>query len=107
MLACGHRLIGAERDVSARGFLLSSSGSGRATGYAEASKIVTLGDRTHVAWLDATREGFRVRIRTLDQKTGTWSATATVGEAQDNHGGPGLTADSKGFLHLIYGPHHE
>src|SRR3954467_9553799 len=52
-------------EAPARAFPLSAAGSGRATGYAEASKIVTVGDRTHVTWLDATPEGFRVRIRTL------------------------------------------
>jgi hypothetical protein len=96
----------AERDPLAP-FLLSTAGSGRATGYAEASKIVTLGGKTHVAWLDAVAEGFFVRVRTLDRRTGVWSPTVTVGEAQDNHGGPGLVADSKGFLHIVYYPHHQ
>lgn len=97
----------AERARAACAFLLSSAGCGRATGYAEASKIVTVGDRTHVAWLEATPDGFRVCIRTLDRRRGDWSPTEIVGGAQDNHGGPGLTVDSKGFLHLLYGPHHE
>ncbi|MHC4181069.1 MAG: BNR-4 repeat-containing protein, partial [Planctomycetota bacterium] len=87
-------------------FLLSTVGCGRATGYAEANKIVTVGDRTHVAWLDSPPEGFRVRIRTLDRRTGTWSPTYTVGEAFDNHGGPALTVDGQGYLHIVYYPHH-
>lgn len=91
----------------ARPFLVTSAGCGRATGYAEASKIVTVGQRTHVAWLDADEEGFWVRIRTLDRGTGTWSPATTVGTAHDNHGGPGLTVDSKGYLHLVYFPHHQ
>ena len=86
--------------------LLSEHGCGRATGYAEANKIVTFGDRTHVAWLDSPPEGFRVRIRTLDHSTGEWSRTYTLGAAQDNHGGPALTIDSDGFLHIVYSPHH-
>lgn len=87
-------------------FLLSEQGCGRATGYAEANKIVTLGDRTHVAWLDSPEEGFRVRVRTLNRATGEWSPTHTVGEAHDNHGGPALTVDSEGYLHITYFPHH-
>jgi hypothetical protein len=87
-------------------FLLSEQGCGRATGYAEANKIVTVGDKTHVAWLDSPPEGFRVRIRTLDRRTGQWSPTYTVGEAYDNHGGPALSVDSQGFLHIVYYPHH-
>ncbi len=92
--------------VDADPFLLSEQGCGRATGYAEANKIVTHDGRTHVAWLDSPAEGFRVRIRTLDRGTGEWSPTYTVGEAHDNHGGPALTIDSKGYLHIVYYPHH-
>ena len=87
-------------------FLLSERGCGRASAYSEANKIVTSGDRTHVAWLDSPPEGFRVRVRTLDRRTGDWSPTVTVGEAYDNHGGPALTIDSSGFLHIVYYPHH-
>lgn len=87
-------------------YLLSEQGCGRATGYAEANKIVTHEDRTHVAWLDSPEEGFRVRVRTLNRKTGQWSPTYTIGQAYDNHGGPALTIDSHGFLHVVYYPHH-
>jgi len=89
-----------------RRFLLSQEGSGRATGYVESSKIVTIGHKTHVAWLDANASGFWVRVRTLDRSTGEWSPTVTVGEGQDNHAGPGLIADSQGYLHIVYYPHH-
>jgi hypothetical protein len=88
-------------------FLVSTQGSGRATAYSEQPKIISANGKTHVAWLDAGSEGFRVRVRTLDQATGEWSSTITVGEAQDNHGGPGLTIDSQGHLHIIFYPHHE
>lgn len=87
--------------------LLSTQGCGRATGYAEANRIVTHGGKTHVAWLDSPAEGFRVRIATFDRKLGQWSPTYTVGEAKDNHGGPALTIDSQGYLHLTYFPHHD
>ncbi len=85
--------------------LLSQHGSGRASAYAEANKIVTFQDRTHVAWLDSVADGFRIRIRTLDRPSNQWSRTYTIGEAYDNHGGPALTVDSKGFLHVVYYPH--
>lgn len=87
-------------------FTLSERGCGRATGYAETNKIVTWHDKTHVAWLDSPPEGFRVRARTLDRLTGEWSPTCTVGEAFDNHGGPALTVDGEGYLHIVYYPHH-
>ena len=87
-------------------FLLSSEGSGRATAYLESPKIATFGERTHVAWLDTPPEGFRVRIRTLDHKTGEWSEAWTIGEAHNNHGGPALTVDREGYLHVLYFSHH-
>ena len=88
------------------GQLLSAHGCGRATAYPQENKIVTLDDRVHVAWLDSVADGFRVRIRTLDRASGTWSATHTIGEAYDNHGGPALVCDSQGYLHVAYYPHH-
>ena len=96
----------AHNNVDKNVVLLSEHGCGRATAYADANKIITLQDKTHVAWLDSIAEGFRVRIRTLDRKTNQWSPTYTVGEAYDNHGGPALTVDSLGYLHIVYYPHH-
>jgi hypothetical protein len=87
-------------------FLLSKDGCGRATGYAEANKIISRDGKTHVAWLDSVEDGFRVRIRTLNRDSGEWSAVYTVGDAHDNHGGPSLTIDAEGFLHIAYYPHH-
>ncbi len=88
------------------GQLLSAHGCGRSTAYPQENKIVTLGDAVHVAWLDSVADGFRVRIRTLDRASGTWSETHTIGEAYDNHGGPALVNDSQGYLHVAYYPHH-
>ena len=96
----------AHNNVDKNVVLLSEHGCGRATAYADANKIITLQDKTHVAWLDSIAEGFRVRTRTLDRKTNRWSPTYTVGEAYDNHGGPALTVDSLGYLHIVYYPHH-
>ncbi len=98
--------VRATESGSGEGVLLSSSGSGRATAYLESPKIVTFKGRTHVAWLDSPTEGFRVRIRTMDRSTGEWSETWTIGEASDNHGGPALTVDEEGYLHVLYYSHH-
>ena len=86
--------------------VLSEYGCGRATAYSEFNKIVTIGNKTHVSWLDSVDGQFLVKIRTLDKNTGQWSPTYAVGEAFDNHGGPSLTADSSGYLHIVYHPHH-
>ena len=87
-------------------FLLSGEGSGRATAYLESPKIISYDGKTHVAWLDTPKEGFRIRIRTLDQKSGKWSKAWTIGEAVDNHGGPALTIDGEGYLHILFYSHH-
>ena len=86
-------------------FLLSRQGCGRATGYSESNKVVTWRRRTHIAWLDSPPEGFRVRVRSYDRGPGEWSPTVTAGHAHDNHGGPALTVDSEGLLHIVYYPH--
>ena len=101
----GH-VFGSHREPGTDRFLLSTNGCGRATGYCLSHKIVTVGEKTHVGWLDSMAdEGFVVRVRTLDRSTGVWSPTFTVGEAFDNHGGPALTVDHRGFLHILYYPH--
>ncbi|WP_438483002.1 BNR-4 repeat-containing protein [Oleiharenicola lentus] len=87
--------------------VLTERGSGRASAYQEQGKIITFGEKTHVVWLDAEADGFHVRGRTLDRVTGQWSPIVLIGEAQDNHGGPSLTVDSQGYLHIVYYPHHE
>ena len=87
-------------------FRLSRNGCGRATGYSFSEKIVTVDGKTHVGWLDSVAgKGFLVRVRTLNRSSGRWSATYTVGAAIDNHGGPALTVDSQGYLHILYYPH--
>jgi hypothetical protein len=86
--------------------VLSERGCGRATAYSEFNKIVTIGSRMHVSWLDSEDGKFLVKIQTLDRETGKWSAVYTVGQAYDNHGGPSLTCDSSGYLHIVYYPHH-
>ncbi len=85
---------------------LSDQGCGRATGYAEATKIITVGDKIHFSWLDSEADQFLVKVKTFDRSVGQWSPTFTVGEAHDNHGGPALTVDSHGHLHITYFPHH-
>ena len=85
---------------------ISAHGSGRATAYAEANKIVTVEHQTHVTWLDSMADGFRVMVRTLNRQTRRWSDSVVAGPAHDNHGGASLTVDSRGYLHLVYFPHH-
>jgi hypothetical protein len=86
-------------------FLLSSRGCERATS-GTGNKIITHEGKTHATWLDSTEKGFFVRIRTLDRESGKWSPAYTLGTANGNHGRPAITIDSKGYLHAVYGVHH-
>ena len=82
--------------------VLSQRGSTRATRYVVTNKIVTLDDKTHLAWLDSVAE---TMVATYDHAAGEWSDPVGVGTGKDNHGGPALLADSEGYLHIIFGPH--
>ena len=86
--------------------LISNIGSERAT-QGNGNKIVTVGDKTHVVWQDSIEEGYFARARSLDRNSGEWSAVQTLGKGRDNHARPTITADSKGFLHVIIGGHHD
>lgn len=83
--------------------ILSERGSTRATRYAVTNKIVTLQEGTHVAWLDSISE---TMVATYDHADGRWGDPVRVGSGKDNHGGPALLADSEGYLHIFFGPHH-
>ena len=82
--------------------LLSEHGSTRATRYAGTNKIVTIDGRTHVAWLDSISN---TMVATYDHTSGQWGQPVNVGSGTDNHGGPALTCDRRGYLHVIFGPH--
>ncbi len=82
---------------------LSAAGSTRATGYVMSNKIVTTGGRTYVTWLDTASV---IRIQSFDHKTGSPGSVVELGKGVDNHGGPAMTVDANGNLHVVFGPHH-
>ena len=85
--------------------LLSSQGCCAATA-GTGNKIITHDGKTHAAWLDSTEDGFFAVVRTLDRSTGKWSTAYTLGKANGDHGRPALTIDREGYLHAVYGIHH-
>jgi len=82
--------------------LLSDRGSTRATRYSGTNKIVTIDGKTHVAWLDSVSN---TMVASYDHGLGQWERPVQVGTGTDNHGGPALTCDGQGHLHVIFGPH--
>lgn len=85
--------------ISKRGCVAATAGTG--------NKIITHQNKTHVAWLDSNKQGYFAVIKTLDLATRTWSPTYTLGRAKDDHGRPALTIDRDGYLHAVYGVHHD
>jgi BNR repeat-containing family member len=82
---------------------LSLQGSTRGTAYCMSNKIITDDGKMFVAWLDHVAS---IQIKTYDLKTMSWGPTVLLGKGKDNHGGPALTMDSKGYLYAVFGPHH-
>lgn len=82
--------------------VISDNASNRASSYELANKIVTTRDRIFIAWLDGDQH---VRVETYVPASDTWSGSADLGPADDNHGGPALTMDSRGYLYVVFGPH--
>jgi hypothetical protein len=84
---------------------ISNTGSNRATAYSISNKIVTTGTgstrKIHFGWLN---ENFNVKLTTYDFYNSTWN-TQQIGTAVDNHGGPSLTLDKIGRMHIVYGAH--
>jgi len=83
--------------------LLSRRGSTRAVFYHMSTKIITMKGKTHVAWLNSISE---TMVATYDHASENWTEPVKVGTGMDNHGGPALSCDSQGYLHIVLGPHH-
>lgn len=82
--------------------LISDEGSTRATAYQLTNHSVTLGNKTHLVWLDTIS---KIRGRTYDHETGELSPVYDIFEGKDNHACPCLMADENQYLHLVGGPH--
>jgi Asp-tRNA(Asn)/Glu-tRNA(Gln) amidotransferase A subunit family amidase len=83
--------------------VLSITGSTRGTAYSMSNKILTSDGKTHVVWLDQISKSY---ARTYFHKTKRWGKPVHIGTGDDNHAGPALAMDSKGYLHVLFGPHH-
>ncbi|MHC4873804.1 MAG: BNR-4 repeat-containing protein, partial [Planctomycetota bacterium] len=85
-----------------KSFLLSSAGSTRATSYQFGNKVIRIGDKTHVVWLDAVD---LVKGRTYNHALQEWGEVYDICVGYDNHTNPAITADADGYIHLAWGPH--
>ena len=77
------------------------------------STIVSLGDKVHIAWGQATppqekAPGVPTYVATYNRSTGELGSPALLGygpPANDVHNSPCITMDSKGYLHVLIGTH--
>ncbi|MDP6041148.1 MAG: BNR-4 repeat-containing protein, partial [Candidatus Latescibacteria bacterium] len=83
--------------------VLSTTGSTRGTAYGMSNKIVTHEGKTHVVWLDQIHKTY---VATYDHEEKAWGDPVFVADGDDNHAGAAMTMDSKGYLYLAFGPHH-
>ena len=85
---------------------ISTTGSTRATAYV-GNKIITKDGKTFIGWLDHIGELSQIKVKCYDIKSKTWGDAVNVGTGADSHGGPSMTMDNKGYLHMVYGAHHQ
>ena len=83
--------------------VLSKTGSTRGTAYGMSNKIIAHEGKTHVVWLDQIHKTY---VATYCHEAKVWSDPVFVADGVDNHAGAAMTMDSKGFLYLAFGPHH-
>ena len=82
------------------------------------NSLVTSGDLTHVVWGSNTpvsgKAGTPQYAATYDRRTGKVSGKVLLGSGStlgggkpDDHNMPAITLDSRGYLHVVLGAHHE
>jgi hypothetical protein len=90
-------------------------GSDRGSGYWFSNAILRHCDKLFATWqgYDPNTGKFTVWVGTNQLGTSTWSTPVALtdpalvsGQTMDNHGMASIIADSDGYLHLLYGPHH-
>lgn len=104
LLSCSERMGHPVNNVEIQfSEILSTNGSTRATAYMMSNKIISTNEKIYVSWLDRVAD---IQIKSYDKKSDSWSETFLIGTGVDNHSGPAITMDSKGYLHAVFGPHH-
>ena len=98
-------------------FTIDTLGSNRATAYPMQNKMVSSDingvRKTFIAYskntaIDSfeTWQSMSVWVATFNHLTQVIESNTFIGYMYDNHGSPALTIDSNGFLHIVYGVHH-
>ncbi|MBU2995975.1 BNR repeat-containing protein [Cellulophaga baltica] len=84
---------------------ISKQGSSRATAYIDSNKIIETKDKIFVTYLIHNTNKEYIALKEYDKNTKKWSTEIVLDSVSDNHGGGSIVIDSKGYLHIAYGPH--
>lgn len=86
--------------------IVSNQGSSRATGYSDSNKIIETDNDIFITTLDFINNRYAVVVHQIDKASDKLISTHVVDSAvKDNHGGGAMVIDSKGIIHIVYGPH--
>ena len=100
--------------VFGKAILLTKLGIGIAVHSGMPQSVISVGDRVHVIWGEATDPkdksipGVPTYVATYDRKSAKLSKPVIVGygpPANDTHNTPSILADGKGYLHAFIGSH--
>ncbi|MCK5738590.1 BNR-4 repeat-containing protein [bacterium] len=103
--------------VTGEPILIDSLGNDKGSAYSMQQRIVSCETnairKTHFAYSRvepgqnfAHWKSMGVWVATYNHQTKAIESRTKVGPIFDNHGTPCLTADAKGYLHIVFGPHH-
>ncbi len=85
--------------------LVSQNGSSRATAYIDSNKIIETENEIFITYLNHKDNEELIVFKTFDKSKDKWLPEKIIDTVYDNHGGGSIVIDSKGYLHLVYGPH--
>src|SRR5690606_25413527 len=91
--------------TDAKATLISQTGSSRATAYIDSNKIIETENRIFITYLIQEEEKQLIVLKAFDKNKNEWTQEVVLDTVQDNHGGGSLVIDSRGYLHIAYGPH--
>jgi len=85
---------------------VSNYGSSRATGYSDSGKFIETDSTILFTWLGNDDDDFIVYVSSYNKLTRKVTQSIAIDkDVDDNHGGASMLLDSKGLIHIAYGPH--
>lgn len=87
--------------------VLSNVGSSRATAYTFSNKIIETSDKIYTLTVDFINKKYSLVLRETGKKSSLNTNEYILDQSlKDNHGGGAMVIDSRGYIHIVYGPHN-